>query len=168
MEGLNEAKYGHNIIIVFCYLLRGNDVLLIRRGGMPYKGEVTIPGGKKEKGESPFEACRREVLEETGLHVDDLDLAGIVSNCRCGGSADITSFYFLSRSFHGELHSGPEGTVAWHDVDDSFLIENVSPFYSLITPMALGEGKLFHGKIDVGEDGSILGSDLSLTGGIRK
>jgi len=36
-----------------------------------YKEHWTIPGGIMEAdGETPWEACRREVLEETGLHVE--------------------------------------------------------------------------------------------------
>jgi 8-oxo-dGTP diphosphatase len=41
-----------------------------------YKGGWTIPGGQMEaNGESPWDACRREVLEETGLVVDRAELA---------------------------------------------------------------------------------------------
>ena len=37
-----------------------------------YKSGWTIPGGVMEAdGESPWDACRREVLEETGLEVDE-------------------------------------------------------------------------------------------------
>ena len=36
-----------------------------------YKGKWTLPGGQMEAdGETPWEACRREVLEETGLVLD--------------------------------------------------------------------------------------------------
>lgn len=36
-----------------------------------YKPKWTIPGGQIEPdGESPWEACRRETLEECGLHVE--------------------------------------------------------------------------------------------------
>jgi len=34
-----------------------------------YKGGWTVPGGVIEIGESPWEACRRETLEECGLEV---------------------------------------------------------------------------------------------------
>lgn len=41
-----------------------------------YKRGWTIPGGQMEAdGESPWDACRREVLEETGLVVDHAELA---------------------------------------------------------------------------------------------
>ena len=46
------------------------DVLLIRRGQEPLKGEWSLPGGGVELGETLEEAVRREVLEETGLVVD--------------------------------------------------------------------------------------------------
>ncbi len=41
-----------------------------------YKSGWTIPGGQlEEDGETPWEGCRREVLEETGLVVDTGRLA---------------------------------------------------------------------------------------------
>src|ERR1700683_1491781 len=50
-------------------------VLLIRRGQEPLKGEWSLPGGVVELGETLEEAIRREVLEETGLRVDVVDVA---------------------------------------------------------------------------------------------
>ncbi len=48
---------------------RGNDVLLIRRGSQPNRGQWGLPGGAQAVGETLFEAAAREVLEETGLAV---------------------------------------------------------------------------------------------------
>jgi 8-oxo-dGTP pyrophosphatase MutT (NUDIX family) len=43
-----------------------------------YKGGWTVPGGQMEAdGETPWEACRREVREETGLTVARGRLAGV-------------------------------------------------------------------------------------------
>ncbi|MEM7728351.1 MAG: NUDIX domain-containing protein [Pseudomonadota bacterium] len=47
--------------------LRGDDVLLIRRGQPPRKGEWSLPGGRIEAGESEAEAALRELAEETGV-----------------------------------------------------------------------------------------------------
>jgi ADP-ribose pyrophosphatase YjhB (NUDIX family) len=44
-------------------------LLLIRRGREPSRGLWSVPGGRVEPGESDRDAVRREVLEETGLHV---------------------------------------------------------------------------------------------------
>lgn len=43
-----------------------------------YKAHWTIPGGIMEAdGETPWEACRREVFEEVGLHVESGRLAAV-------------------------------------------------------------------------------------------
>lgn len=52
-------------------------VLLIRRGGEPYKGCWAFPGGFLEMNET-LEACAaRELMEETGLSVSSRTLVGI-------------------------------------------------------------------------------------------
>ena len=44
-------------------------LLVVRRGREPAVGRWSIPGGRVELGETDADAVRREVLEETGLHV---------------------------------------------------------------------------------------------------
>src|SRR6266699_3529351 len=48
--------------------------LLIRRGNEPLLGELSIPGGTLEIGESLQEGVVRELLEETGIEVRVLEL----------------------------------------------------------------------------------------------
>lgn len=50
-------------------VLRGEAVLLVKRGGPPNEGRWSVPGGSVEEGETVAEACAREVLEETGVRV---------------------------------------------------------------------------------------------------
>lgn len=47
--------------------LRGDDVLLIRRGKPPRVGEWSLPGGRIEPGERAVDAALRELVEETGV-----------------------------------------------------------------------------------------------------
>jgi ADP-ribose pyrophosphatase YjhB (NUDIX family) len=53
-------------------------VLLVRRGREPLKGHWTLPGGLLELGESLHAGVMREVLEETGLTVEPLELVDLV------------------------------------------------------------------------------------------
>jgi len=48
------------------------SVLLVKRGGHPYKGRWALPGGFLQPGESLEECARRELREETGLEASAL------------------------------------------------------------------------------------------------
>lgn len=50
-------------------LIRGDEVLLIRRAYAPFRYMWTLPGGGIEPGESPEDCAAREVEEEVGLRV---------------------------------------------------------------------------------------------------
>ncbi len=54
-------------------------VLLIRRKNPPFAGCYALPGGFMDLGETAEAACRRELLEETGLESDALALVGVYS-----------------------------------------------------------------------------------------
>jgi 8-oxo-dGTP diphosphatase len=49
------------------------EVLLIRRKNEPFAGCWAFPGGFLDVGETPLEAARRELAEETGLEKVDLE-----------------------------------------------------------------------------------------------
>ena len=55
------------------------QVLLIRRGNEPFKGEWAFPGGFLNMDETVQEGARRELEEETGLVVQDIHLVGVYS-----------------------------------------------------------------------------------------
>lgn len=50
-------------------VLRGANVLLIRRKNPPRQGQWSIPGGKQETGETIRQTAVREVREETGMEI---------------------------------------------------------------------------------------------------
>jgi len=51
-------------------VIRGREVLLVKRAYPPRAGEWSLPGGRLELGESLVDAVRREVREETGIEVE--------------------------------------------------------------------------------------------------
>lgn len=56
------------------------SVLLIRRANPPFEGHYALPGGFVDVGESVEDACRRELLEETGMVAGKLSLLGVYSD----------------------------------------------------------------------------------------
>ena len=67
----------HNGGVAVVALTDDDEVLLVRQFRYPYKEILTeIPAGKLEKGEDPFEAMKREQLEETGTLSDSYVFLG--------------------------------------------------------------------------------------------
>lgn len=63
-------------------VLRGDEVLLVRRAKPPSQGHWSIPGGAQHIGESVAEAALREVKEETGLDVDLVEQIAVIDSIR--------------------------------------------------------------------------------------
>lgn len=56
----------HPVPTVGVVCLRGEEVLLIKRGTPPRLGQWSVPGGRLEWGEALQDAALRELKEETG------------------------------------------------------------------------------------------------------
>jgi 8-oxo-dGTP diphosphatase len=63
-------------LAVSAVVIRDGEFLAVRRARPPMQGLFTLPGGGIETGESVTDAVRREVLEETGISIEPLALAG--------------------------------------------------------------------------------------------
>ncbi|HEX2654982.1 MAG TPA: NUDIX hydrolase [Xanthobacteraceae bacterium] len=63
-------------LAVSAAIIRDDRVLVVRRARKPASGLFTLPGGGVEAGETLVEAVQREVMEETGLTIDVVALAG--------------------------------------------------------------------------------------------
>jgi len=61
-------------------VLKGNDIVLIKRGKEPFKGSYALPGGFLNYGERLEDCAVREVLEETGVKTKVVELVGIYSS----------------------------------------------------------------------------------------
>ncbi|HAH25276.1 MAG TPA: NUDIX hydrolase [Prolixibacteraceae bacterium] len=66
-------KYPRPAVTVDAILIsKKNSVLLIQRGGEPFKDKWALPGGFIELDESLEDACHRELEEETGIRVGEI------------------------------------------------------------------------------------------------
>ena len=61
-------------------VLKEENVLLIRRGRPPRLGEWSLPGGAQSVGETVQETARREVLEETGVSIQNPEFFEVVDS----------------------------------------------------------------------------------------
>jgi len=75
--------------------LKGDAVLLIRRGKPPRYGEWSLPGGMQELGETAAEAAAREVLEETGISLRLGPVIDIIDIIRQDDGGRIETHYTL-------------------------------------------------------------------------
>ena len=57
-------------------LIKGNEILLIKRKNEPFKDNWALPGGFVEYGEKVEDAVVREFFEESGLKTKIIDLFG--------------------------------------------------------------------------------------------
>lgn len=73
-------------------VLQPHAVLLVRRGREPSLGRWSLPGGAQQVGETAEAAARRELLEETGIEVGRMVLAGAVDS----------------------IHADPDGRIRFH------------------------------------------------------
>ena len=60
--------------------IKKNEILLVKRAFSPAKGEWSLPGGFIELGETPEDAAKRELNEETNLNGEVVKLLGHCSH----------------------------------------------------------------------------------------
>ncbi len=77
-------------------VFKSNEVLLIKRGLPPGKGEWSLPGGAVELGERAKEALVREVREETGLEVEVEKLVTVVDIVDRDGEGAVRHHYAVA------------------------------------------------------------------------
>ena len=94
-------------------LLRGAQVLLVRRGKPPGLGAWSLPGGGQELGESAEACARRELLEETGLRAGPLRLIAHADSIHRDATGRI-EYHYTILDFGGHYLAGE--AVAGDDV----------------------------------------------------
>ncbi len=124
---MTKPRYGV-IPRVLCFLERDDLVLLLH--GAPTKrlwpNRYNGIGGHVERGETPMEAARREILEEAGLKVDRLLLHAIIHVEREGKETGVLLFVFTGSAPLGEVRPSEEGTLHWIPKDHALKLDLVS------------------------------------------
>lgn len=105
---MNQARVGVGVIV-----MREGKVLLGKRKGMHGEGAWCAPGGHLEYLEKVRDCAARELLEETGLIADEVELGPWGENVIDGDRHYITVYTFV-RNYTGELQNlEPHKCAGW-------------------------------------------------------
>ena len=102
----------NTIFTNMCMVYDGEGNVLVQNRLNPDWPGIVFPGGHVEAGESFYDAAVREVFEETGLTVSELQMCGIKDWFRDDGTRYVVLLYKTNK-FEGELTSSDEGEVMW-------------------------------------------------------
>jgi 8-oxo-dGTP diphosphatase len=111
------TTYKPNQVAVTVYTRRDNDVLLIHKKRGLGAGKVNGPGGRIEEGETPEQAAIREVHEEVGLQVSDLEPRALLHFAFTNGlHLDVTAF--IAQTYAGSLLETDEAIPFWCELEE--------------------------------------------------
>ena len=106
------AKIENVVLTNMCMIYDGDKILVQDRLNPNWPG-ITFPGGHIEPKESFVESTIREVYEETGLRISNLQICGMKQWTQKDNSYRYIVIFYKTNTFTGELKSSDEGKVFW-------------------------------------------------------
>ena len=122
MEGNFCYKYPHPAVttdcVVFGYDGLRLNVLLIERGNEPYKGYWAFPGGFLNINEDAADGARRELCEETGLRVTNIEQLGAFASPDRDPRERVISIAYFTLTHVQDVRGDDDANVArWFPID---------------------------------------------------
>lgn len=95
-----------------CMIYDDNGNVLVEAKAVGEKQGLIFPGGHVESHESVVDSVIREIKEETGLTISELEFCGIKDWIEHDGSRYIV-FLYKTNKYEGNIQSSTEGEVFW-------------------------------------------------------
>ena len=102
-----------NVVLTNMCMVYDDDKILVQDRLNPNWPGITFPGGHIELKESFVESTIREVYEETGLKVSNLQICGMKQWTQKDESYRYIVIFYKTNTFTGKLKSSNEGKVFW-------------------------------------------------------
>lgn len=113
------VHYSNPAVTTFAFIEDDGRFLALRRADAPMAGEWDMPGGFVEAGEYPDDSVRREILEETGLEVEDLEVIGAwTGQYGPGGKWTVDIAYRCTRSAGTFAMSAEKTEAQWVPIEE--------------------------------------------------
>ncbi|USG67091.1 NUDIX domain-containing protein [Brevibacillus ruminantium] len=124
------TKQRHTMpVAVHLFLLRGEEILLLRRFRTGYEdGNYSVPAGHLDGGEEVKAAAIREALEEVGIEIDPADLH-VVGVMHRRSTDERIDFFLTAQNWTGTIiNAEPDkcDELRWVHLDE--LPDNVIPY----------------------------------------
>jgi 8-oxo-dGTP diphosphatase len=128
---LPDAPETGTFVVAAVAFVRDNHVLAVRKSGTH---RFMLPGGKLESGESAYDAAVREVSEEIGLDIHDLELLGeFTADAANEPGHRVESTVYLAALSGEPAPTGEVAEVRWTDLAGEYddlaplLVDSVMP-----------------------------------------
>ncbi|MBZ0289846.1 MAG: NUDIX domain-containing protein [Anaerolineae bacterium] len=130
-----------------CFVTNGDDVLLMRRAPTKrvFPNQYNGVGGHIERDEDVYTSAKREILEETGLAIDNVHLRAVY-NIDAGETTGIVLFVFTAHSRSRIVIASDEGTLHWipkNSVMQFDLVEDLPMILPRVLEMGDSDAPLF-------------------------
>jgi 8-oxo-dGTP diphosphatase len=142
------------LLRTLCFIQDGDSVLLLRRRNPPNQGLYNAPGGKIEAREDPYEACLREVHEETGLRLTGAALRAVLTVITRTTGAQWLLFVFVATRPPGPADpvATDEGQLRWVPLAEVPSLPVPSDIPLILPHIFLRDGGVLMGKIHCEND----------------
>jgi 8-oxo-dGTP diphosphatase len=108
------VKYSNPTPTVDVILQRGSKVLMVRRKKDPFKGQLALPGGFVNEGETAEDAMKREAMEETSFEVEPIEILGVYSDPARDPRKHIMTVVFVGIIIGGSGKAGDDAaSIEW-------------------------------------------------------